>query len=166
LGFPDSSCRGYSESSEAPLLINDDILGKDSVLSKVHTAIAEVLRRSRFDLVFAPLAFGNHVDHYSVFKAVNDTNLNGAQKVYYEDLPYCALLGMNEIDHMVSQRLQGAYPINVNITKEIAQKIDNMRMYNSQVDAHDIDAVRSHSRRIIGSEHSFHERIWIQVHGR
>jgi len=166
LGFPDSSCRGYSNSNEAPLLINEEIIRKDSILNKVRTAIAEVLHRSRFDLVFAPLAIGNHVDHYCVFNTVHEMNLEGTQKVYYEDLPYCALLCMNEIDHVVSQRLQDAHPIVIDISNEIAKKIDNIRIYSSQVSANDIDAVRFHSRRIMGSEHLFHERIWVQVYGK
>jgi LmbE family N-acetylglucosaminyl deacetylase len=163
LGFADSSHRGYSEISETPSLISDDIMHRDNVSDKVYTMIAKFLRQASFDVVFAPLALGNHIDHYIVSRAIQNIKLSGVQKVFYEDLPYCASLEMSQIDQLVSERLHTACPILVDITKEIDRKIENVKIYGSQVCPHDIDAIRFHSKRLLREKLSFHERIWVQA---
>lgn len=70
----------------------------DAEVSEQAKALAEHFAEFRtFDLVFAPLALGDHIDHRIVREAAKLCILQG-QLCFYEDLPYAARMSSTERD--------------------------------------------------------------------
>ncbi len=67
----------------------------DQVASQARDLAAELSFLSAFDIVFAPLALGDHIDHRIVRQAAR-LLLPTGKVCWYEDLPYAARLGAEQ----------------------------------------------------------------------
>jgi LmbE family N-acetylglucosaminyl deacetylase len=156
LGFGDSSCRGYDDMQE----LNTDP-EKDPVFVEVETAIKSVLENYQCDVIFCPLAIGSHVDHLMVFRTIKSAKSEDLVKLFYEDIPYCMKFTKNEIEEIVSKKLQTTYLFHLDIGMEISRKLEDMKIYVSQTEEEDLNAAYSHARRLGTRESDFCERLWL-----
>lgn len=82
LGFLEAPHRGYESAKDLFAAVqHSDRL----TLRKVTATLAKLVESARPDVVFAPLAIGNHVDHVIVGTAARNL---GVRTAWYRDTPY------------------------------------------------------------------------------
>lgn len=147
--IPDASLRGYDDETE----LGADPAA-DPVAREVDDRIGELLRRMRPDVVVAPAAVGDHVDHLMVHRAVR---AEAPEAVFYEDIPYSAHHSMSTVEKSLqARRLRPAFT--VEFGDLAAAKIAGMNCYPSQTDQENIDDMLVHAERI--SPSGLAERYW------
>lgn len=147
----------------------DEIIGQEGVReSNMIDVIAENLSghlsQNRWDIIYAPLSIGRHVDHQIVNLAVKQIMLDFSHLDFhfYEDLPYATYdEQLPGLDKMYADYV--CY-----VAADASRKYDAMRQYKSQVISDvqpigiDIDAIMDYGRRIgARAGDSFGERIWV-----
>lgn len=106
-----------------------------------------------------PLSLGNHIDHRITLKA--GLMASGQAPIgLFEDLPYAAEYGEEEIQEVVDrvQRVLKCqfHPIVVRTASFLRLKRRYLKQYPSQAGPTEINAILSHARRYDGGE-----RIWL-----
>jgi len=115
-----------------------------------------------FDLIFAPIGLGTHIDHLVVRNAALELLRDGFPIVFYEDIPYAADLSLKEITEHIKEleSLSGQqldyYCIKTGISVE--EKVSLLSCYRSQIDSRTESRVRSHANRI--DSKTVVERVW------
>ena len=115
-----------------------------------------------FNLLFAPMALGQHIDHVLVRNAALELLSDGFAVLLYEDLPYAADFSLSEIERYTSQlgALAGQefelLILETGITVE--EKVVLLSCYQTQMDPQTESRVRSHADRCNGN--SVVERVW------
>ena len=115
-----------------------------------------------FDLLFAPMGLGKHIDHIVVRNAALELLKDGFPLIFYEDIPYAADLSLTDIDENAKQLecLSGQslelFPIETDVT--IEKKLGLLSCYRSQMDSRTESRVRLHANRTTGN--SVVERVW------
>lgn len=129
-------------------------------LSKL-TRLIQNVARSR--LVLAPLALGDHVDHWAIHLAA--LGANGACHVaYYEDLPYAAWTTeqavrcrLREVEYALGRELR---PLLIRAPKPAWRKRNLVARYKSQITPAEAACIANFSARYGG------ERIWYPAHSK
>ncbi|KAA5835062.1 hypothetical protein F1721_09690 [Saccharopolyspora hirsuta] len=154
LDFADASLRGYDDEQELLARAEDDPLA-DEVAGK----LAEVVRGVAPDLVIAPAAVGNHIDHLLVHLAVRA--LDGDHRtLYYEDIPYSAHHALKTVERELRE-VRGLRPFRTfDISAVIESKVEGMRVYRSQTDDQGVQDMRFHASRVAAPPGEFGERLW------
>jgi len=105
-----------------------------------------------------PLALGGHADHVIVREACS--RLDGDQfNLYYEDLPYAEGLSDKEIRRGVDSFDPQLEPHVFSIQSSIDKKIENLKIYKSQVGKVETDRVARYANRVGGGAGAC-ERLW------
>lgn len=149
LGFADSSLRGYDAISERSSTLRPCLGSHD-----VATALNARLSALNPQVVVAPAAIGDHVDHILVSAAARLwCETTGVALLLYQDLPYAA-----------EPTLQSVSPPNIvqaidmPIEIELNTKLANLKFYRTQIDASTCQTIASHAIRIGFGRAS--ERLW------
>ena len=114
----------------------------EDICGDIHKADVEVQSKlsdifpkllSYADYVYAPLAFGSHVDHQIIKKVVDISAVIPKEKIfYYEDIPYIFEIDANE-RHKTCESA-GLFPLLIHVTEEAWQaKADAILLYRSQL---------------------------------
>jgi len=109
-------------------------------------------------VVLLPLGLGGHVDHLILREACSGVAQNTV-RIYYEDLPYAARLSYDEIERVVRDFDSGLRPHLFNIEAYLARKVENLRLYKSQVGEKEVEQVLRHANRL-GANQIPCERLW------
>lgn len=164
LDFPDTSLLGYSEEQ-----MQGDCQ-TDERFAAVCAAVNQSLTTLQPDLIFAPLALGDHIDHKMVFEAVQCSQYAQAKRpiLYYEDLPYAwyytetALLA--EIETKFAAKVE---PLCADITAFTEQKRNNILLYPSQIPPNTFEegekSIFDYAMRVHTQAERYAERLWIGV---
>lgn len=125
LGFPDSSLRGFTDTTET-----QSTPAQDPITSQVHEKLKTTLQNMDFDTLVCPLGIGNHIDHCIVFEFIRN-NMMEKPVLFYEDLPYCCQYDKDTIVNLIWNKLQpGIQPICIPVN--IPAKKRNILNYTSQ----------------------------------
>ncbi len=154
LGFDDSSVRGYDARSE--LLA---IASEDKAYAQVKKQITDLLIDTELDFLFCPLAVGNHIDHKIIFETVK--GIKPRNVFYYEDLPYASGSTEQSINSITGTILKSPKAYYVEIQTVINEKLSDIAIYNSQLEADLFDKVKAYSYRFCRKK-GF-ERIWADI---
>ncbi len=104
------------------------------------------------DIIYAPLALGNHIDHYILFEVAADLAAEGYDVNYYEDLPYAANCSNYLLKRRISsleERIENVYSDLVRHSKiSIIDKISALSIYRSQIDPSIIKRISNYHYRI------------------
>ena len=120
----------------------------------LEDAIARALEERVPALVLAPLGLGDHRDHKIVCRSASRTAAaRELPLAYYEDLPYAARLSERDILRRVAAVGPGLVP-RVFPLGSLAAKLEQLRLYDSQVGEDDLELIRCHHQRRAS------ERIW------
>lgn len=157
--LPEALMRGYRKWNTKRLHADDQLLA-----TKITKILQEETRYVRN--VYFPLAPGGHVDHILVrnqidalYTALELANIN----IYaYEDLPYSWYGGLDE-SHADLRKKYNLTPYIKDISVHIDQKINLLKMYESQLVDTDLSKVKDYAKSLISS--GYGERVWhIQKH--
>lgn len=118
----------------------------------------ESMRNSGRFIMLLPLGLGGHVDHLILREACSGVAQNQV-RVYYEDLPYAARLTDDEIERVVRDFDSELRPHLFNIEASLARKIENLKLYKSQVSDKEVEQVLSYATRL-GAGLGPCERLW------
>jgi hypothetical protein len=105
-----------------------------------------------------PLGLGGHVDHLIVREACSGLRGNRV-RLYYEDLPYAAHLSEEEIERFVRDFDSDLEPHLFSIKGSLVEKIENLKLYKSQVGDKEVECVQRHANRLGGNQEPC-ERLW------
>ncbi|WDV44737.1 aminotransferase class I/II-fold pyridoxal phosphate-dependent enzyme [Clostridiaceae bacterium M8S5] len=152
LGYMDSSLRGYNDETELIKKEEDE-----SLIKSIRNDIKSILECDDYDLIFAPLAIGNHVDHIVIHDIINSINVKNV--IYYEDIPYICGFDNNEIIKFVEEKKLNLSRFSVNIDKVMHEKIHNILLYKSQLEINWLDLLLKYSEN--SNDYKYCERIWI-----
>ncbi len=156
--WPDSSLRGYSHEEETKGTPAHDKFG-------VYTrrALEQALAQRKPDLIFSPLAVGNHIDHSIVLWALKNAKKPDVPTIYYEDLPYVNRIELDAIDQVVQPILEGPGSIRIDITPSVEEKLKSLQIYKSTLTQDDLLQVRQHAGRLALKEGVCFERLWLST---
>jgi LmbE family N-acetylglucosaminyl deacetylase len=129
----------------------------DRAYLDVKRRLSRVLVRYPDAVLVSPLALGLHPDHVLVARACR--SLAESRVCYYEDLPYARAYGLAGIQRHVSRFERRLRPVWVDINSVINVKLENLRLYPSQLDSPDFVRVLRHAKSL-GTDGRFYERIW------
>jgi LmbE family N-acetylglucosaminyl deacetylase len=131
----------------------------DRAYVELERKLAEVFSRFPDASLASPLALGLHPDHVLVSCAIK--SLKRTRTVfYYEDLPYGRAYSQKEIRSHIARYYSGTRPILVDVNSVFERKVDNLRLYQSQLREKDFDNVRKYSRILVPDGRAY-ERIWV-----
>ncbi len=130
LPFVDAIYRGYSLEDDASCRVFNDYSDAEEI--DVTIAIETLVNEIQPDVVYAPLAIGNHVDHRLVRNAVLNLHARepGYRIEFYEDIPYVMSQPVNPA---IAEQMSPHY---IDITKVLDKKIDAMLCYENETCFH------------------------------
>lgn len=124
--------------------------------------------------IYAPLGFGNHVDHQHVFAAAKAAAESGWDVWFYEDLPYGLEPAVREARFAELRRRKVEIEIAslIDVSASWRRKLDAIMCYASQLDVifrhvvsradrEQIDRAMSEYARSVSEQPSLVERYWI-----
>ncbi|MBV8570398.1 MAG: PIG-L family deacetylase [Acidobacteriaceae bacterium] len=124
----------------------------------VSDIASHICRFSRFSLILAPLALGDHIDHLLV-RAGALRSMRGKQLAFYEDLPYATWIPAGILRARVADtELQLGYRLHPVVTRDqdaVSKKRKLAAAYRSQISAVEADVIARWSAKYGGGE-----RIW------
>lgn len=156
LDWPDSSLRGYTDDEETK-----GILPHDKFPGYVKKKLEKVLAKIKPDIIFCPLAIGNHIDHSIVLWALLQAKKPDALILYYEDLPYVSGIEPDAIRQVILPTLSDPGFIRVDITSTMEEKLRSLQIYKSTLTRDDLRRVRRHAGRLAAGENNYFERLWL-----
>jgi LmbE family N-acetylglucosaminyl deacetylase len=138
-----------------------EILAKlDRAYVELERKLAETINRFPDASIASPLALGLHPDHVLVACAVRRLAKTRTM-FYYEDLPYARTYTQSEVRSHVARFRSGLESVLVDIENVVEGKVDNLRLYSSQLRAKDLENVRKYSKNFVGNRKAY-ERLWIE----
>ena len=159
LAFPDASLRGYDAESELTAdPFNDPLRG--ALTSRIADLLAEREGRG----VLCPLAVGAHIDHVLTRDAVLASVGEDVPVFLYEDLPYATMLGTQACEDVARSISPALSAVDVPIDQVIAQKINDLSLYRSQLTKEDLQSLRARGHRL-SSDGRRSERLWLKKAG-
>ena len=124
--LPEAPHRGYRSAAE----LFQPPRAEESLLEEGVERLACLVEQLQPELVFAPQALGNHVDHVQVVRMVNRLDLGAARTLWYRDTPYA----IRRPDARPDAALPGALnPLAVDMTEALAHKVAGCQCYRTQV---------------------------------
>lgn len=160
MGLKDATLRRYTD-LDTIFTVTDyrQDSGAEESIQVIHNFLDTQTQMQR---LWVPLAIGNHIDHVILQKAVLSWQATfSCELIFYEDVPYTGFETLDSIDRWVREILGSTKVEIIDITQEFAAKINNLKLYASQVSSEDIERVRFHARRITPERAV--ERIWRQI---
>jgi LmbE family N-acetylglucosaminyl deacetylase len=152
LNFPDSSVREYKNDRFNGLENFDET--SDSIFFDIYNSLSNIMAAYPKADIVCPLGIGNHIDHILILNICTRLCVeNNRRIIYYEDLPYAALFKLKDI-RMRINTLSTKFkfeikPHKVDITNKMSYKINNLKIYKSQLTCNKyIYHVKVHSVRI------------------
>jgi len=115
------------------------------------------------DIIYAPLALGNHIDHYIVLEAALHMLEIGYKVTFYEDLPYAENVKKYQLDKkltLLKKRTANKYSrktIHTNIS--ILHKKKALEIYQSQLDSSTIDRIAKYHKSL--HQNKIYYTLWI-----
>ena len=159
LGLNDTTQRGYD--LDLIFKLTDYRQDPDSlkIIQALHSFFDQCVEITR---LWVPLAIGNHIDHLLVLNAVLEWQTDyQPELIFYEDIPYAAWQDLNDIETLVHQKIKSAKPENIDVSECFEEKLENLKIYVSQVSPDDIESVKFHAQRILSGLAV--ERIWRKI---
>lgn len=130
----------------------------DMAYAEIKRRLSQILSASPDSTVLSPLALGLHPDH--VLVAMACTKVAGRSRLrYYEDLPYAYAYRQSGILRHVMLLNRKLRPIGNEVEGSIQGKLDNMRLYSSQLRPDDFRKVVKYAKGMSSSGRAY-ERIW------
>jgi len=132
----DSSLRGYTDETELLAHVRED-----DTYRKVKNVLLSELINNDYDIIFCPLAIGGHIDHKLIRYIMEQ--LNPTDIYYFEDLPYATHFRSYEIiEHCNMEKKEQLF---FDISLEIENKLQDITLYQSQLEPDLIESIRSYS---------------------
>ncbi len=121
--------------------------------------LKKLLQQHVDELLFCPLAIGNHIDHAICREAVVELYKKGSV-IFFEDLPYAQRIGEDQLRRHIKY-LEDLLDIEfenytIEVEKSAFDKEQSIRVYNSQLNEEIISEITSHRDALGG------ERLWGQ----
>lgn len=124
----------------------------------IRSFVLKIASNADRGYILLPLGLGNHIDH----RIARDASLSGCGNlcpIFYEDLPYAADLSLDEIDKTAASFDTSLRPSTFEIQKYLQTKINNIKLYGSQIGHRQISRTVSHAERL-GENKTACERLW------
>ena len=131
----------------------------DSAHAALRVKLAAVLEEFPGARLASPLGIGLHPDHVIAASVCRDLEAGGVPTLYFEDLPYASNYPLTEIQRHVDRFAGGLVPTRVDVEAEMETKINNMKLYSTQVGPKQVRQVLAHARRL-SPEGGLCERMW------
>jgi LmbE family N-acetylglucosaminyl deacetylase len=152
LGHPDAPLRGY---------VLEEIFQRRAIRSEpfgrtLERSLVRLVDRVQPDLVLAPLAVGNHVDHRLVRWVAGVSLPKRTRVCLFEDLPYAALATESQIRSLAGTRLAWRVPLT---KRQFFDKLTALFEYRSQLSKRDLELVADHAQRRGGCS----ERLYLAL---
>lgn len=153
--LPDTSILKHTEVSE--VLFNP--FNGDSRYEECKKNILSLIEQLQPDFIFSPIGLGGHIDHRITFDIVFNMKIY-ERCLFYEDIPYVTYLSNNKINKIVRMYLGNKVAHYLfDVTQQHNEKIENIRIYESQVERNLIHNIETYSNQLNLSK-GFFERIW------
>lgn len=161
LSFPEAPVRGKPWFCKCP----DCDPFSDPIFEKVQNSIKKIVNSCPNALVLSPMGLGNHLDHIIVLEScLSIWKERKIKMAFYEDMPYSETLTLEQIENRVnllSLRLgTSLQPYNINITVNFNKKIENLKLYESQVGHKLSKHLRLHAARLGFKNEKLLDLIW------
>jgi LmbE family N-acetylglucosaminyl deacetylase len=158
LGFTEASLRDDGPVFNEGCSASDNAALTGEVANRIEKTLAAVPNDT---VLVCPMGIGGHLDHRIVchvgtFRA---KSVKGP-RVFYEDLPYAAALGLGRLRQRVGAVAPGLRPSLVSIDDVIARKKMMLRIYKTQYRSDYVEAVVFHATRLSGAPKGASERLW------
>lgn len=156
--FPEPPLRGKTS--------NEEIFGNldpcsDPVYNQVYLSLSKLIKQFPNALVVSPMSLGENIDHKIVSEAcLSICQENGIEISFYEDVPYASLLTLKQIENKAFEIKPDLKPYRIDITPKFNEKLENLRMYKTQIGRRIPKGVFTHSVRIGIENTKFVETIW------
>jgi LmbE family N-acetylglucosaminyl deacetylase len=134
----------------------------DAARFELREKLSQIISKFPEADVACPLSIGLHPDHVLVSTACRGLASSNRMR-YYEDLPYSMNYRLDGMQRHIRRFSKDLRPVWVNIEEELDTKLENLKLYKSQLGPVDIARVSAHARRL-GQDGRAYERLW--VHGR
>ena len=148
---------------KVPRVIRWSVMEKMARFDRVYGELENKLNTiaSRFPdaTLVSPLAIGLHPDHVLVARACKGLSKK-MRTCYYEDLPYARDYPLSSIGHHLARFDPCLRPSLVDIEGVLNEKVEVLRLYESQLGPRDFDKVLSHAKRVDAGGRAC-ERIWM-----
>ena len=87
--LPEAPHRGYDSPEALFRNASTDVASTDDPIEReVETLLRRWMRTYRPDVVYAPLGYGNHIDHRKLIRSLCPIDASGVSMRYYRDTPY------------------------------------------------------------------------------
>jgi LmbE family N-acetylglucosaminyl deacetylase len=167
LDLPEALLRGKRTAFE--LIFWEDGEAEEQMRSEIGAALDELPLDLETADLFIPLGVGNHIDHVLVRDAVlrllpaRRKRLDGVW--FYEELPYAAVFpDRSRVLGALSALGTDFKPRLVDVTRSIGEKLELLRIYQSQLPPSEIARTLSYAARLkpdpAEGQPTFHERYW------
>ena len=130
----------------------------DLAYSRLEGTLASIASKSPEATLVCPLGLGLHPDHVLVTIACRQL-AKSMHICYYEDLPYARDYSLFSIGRHAARLDPDLRPVLVDVDCQLASKVAQLHLYNSQLGPKDFDKVMSHARRLAPNGKAY-ERIW------
>jgi LmbE family N-acetylglucosaminyl deacetylase len=115
---------------------------RDPIYRKVATALRNLIQTEEAVLTVFPLGLGGHVEHRLLNVIGRELiSTDTAHVAFYEDLPYASLMNIGEIEKVARRLKRGLIRFAIP-GAELENKIDLLRIYESQVEERVLDMIR------------------------
>lgn len=161
LDFPEPPMRGMRQ--------NSDIFGKvaksDPLFEPVHKKLSDIINSiPNVGLIVSPLGISDHIDHLIVMEScLAICKKNNIRLAFYEDVPYAASLKLEQIRTSAESISFNNYKIRshkINISNIFDNKLNNLRLYRTQIGKIIPLGVRLHSARLGVRNERIIEYLW------
>jgi LmbE family N-acetylglucosaminyl deacetylase len=151
LNFNEVLMRGYKRWT-GKLLKSDKFL-----ILKIARKIKNIIKND--DVLFFPMAIGDHVDHKILFSMAAHFRRINKNIYFYEDLPYATEITRRKLCGLTKRF---THPELIDITKFIDNKILFCGIYKTQYDLSYLEQLKDYAGRLgmENGDNKYYERIW------
>lgn len=156
--FPEPPLRGK--------ITHEDIFGNldpfsDPVYKEVYRSLLQFIKQFPNASIISPMSLGNNIDHQIVFKACSSISQENEMEIsFYEDIPYASALTLKQIENKAFKINPDLKPYKIDITLEYNEKLENLKIYRTQIGKRIPKGVFTHAARIGINNTKFVEAIW------
>ncbi|AKB33655.1 hypothetical protein MSSIH_2965 [Methanosarcina siciliae HI350] len=156
--FPEPPLRG--KTTHADIFESQDPCS-DPIYKEVYLSLLEFIKQFPNASVISPMSLGDNIDHQIVSKACfSICQENNIDVSFYEDVPYASLLTLRQIENKAFEISHHLKPDKIDITPEFDEKLENLRIYKTQIGRRIPKGVFIHAVRIGIDNEKLIESIW------